>query len=60
MPTIGEKLSVQSEDDNKHAVTVIKDSQIVGQIRFVTIISLLSLRFAFDGEYRAASLVFNY
>ena len=39
MPTIGEELSVQSEDDNKHAVAVIKD----GQIRLVAIISFLHL-----------------
>ena len=25
MPTIGEKLSVQSEDNNKHAIAVVKD-----------------------------------
>ena len=29
MPTIGEKLSVKSEEDNKYTITVIKDGQIV-------------------------------
>ena len=39
MPTIDEKLSVQSEDNNEHAVAVIKDGQTVNQIQFVTTIS---------------------
>ena len=33
--TIGKKLLVQFEDDNKCAIVVIKDGQIVPQVRFV-------------------------
>ena len=58
MPTIGEKLSVQFEKNNKHVVALIKDNQIVGQIRLVAIISLLRLRFTFNGENRATPLAF--
>ena len=31
-------MSVQSKDNNEHAIAVIKDNQIFGQIRFVPII----------------------
>ena len=47
-PAIGKKLSVQYEHKNKHAADVIKDSQIIGLIHFVTI-SLLCLCFPLDG-----------
>ena len=44
---------MQSEDDKEHAIAVIKDGQIVGQIRFVPIVSLLHLHFSFHSDYCA-------
>ena len=59
MPTISEKLSVQSKDNIEYAIAVIKDDQIVSQIHFVIILSLLCLRFTFDGPYLATLPALN-